>query len=585
MSAAAQVIKAMAKGAKEGAKKGAASASKTRGGGKADGALDRIDKHIESLLTTPTKGQQKVETAVKSQRVYRQGQNKAGAAGTAAGAGAMYFMMDVGGEKVSVPADKAKNPNKLKTSDVEILEEKEVSDFEKAFSEAFENGEETFMWNGKEYAVELKTGDRTMKSKGGKIISLVEKLFDIKVPTKTASKKKQVVDESRAEELLQEEMEKNPQLLDELSDEDYMELMDSLSPSTRAKFGVGEEPADDMFEMMQDMSPAETAKNLQFFDSVDDIQSYTMNLNPQQTREFLDNVPEEDYDLFGGFENMMKELGPREVKAEGGKISKKDIEYINSIKNKKDREAMIGKYQIFAGYDAIKEAGIDELKEPEKAEKIKKEAAAKALSELKRYGLNKGGMLTTSKGSMLVPPEMESDVPEDTYSNIPEDEMDDVMAAQKPDDAVEEDYVSYVMSEVLSEEEVDYVNSMLEADDKFSQIFDKLILSAAEFQGSGEVEGPGDGTSDDIPARLSDGEFVFTKKATDQLGAETLQSMMDDAERAYDGGLMKKAEGGLLFNPMSAVDDPVAAGDSAQTQLDVERQMLRANRVPSLIGG
>jgi hypothetical protein len=189
--------------------------------------------------------------------------------------------------------------------------------------------------------------------------------------------------------------------------------------------------------------------------------------------------------------------------------------------------------------------------------------------------------------SLFIPPEMEmeSAVPEDTYSNIPEDEMDDVMAAQKPDGVVEEDYVSYVMSEVLSEEEVDYVNSMLEADDKFSQIFDKLILSAAEFQGSGEVEGPGDGTSDDIPARLSDGEFVFTKKATDQLGAETLQSMMDDAERAYDGGLMKKAEGGLLFNPMSAVDDPVAAGDSAQTQLDVERQMLRANRVPSLIGG
>ena len=274
----------------------------------------------------------------------------------------------------------------------------------------------------------------------------------------------------------------------------------------------------------------------------------------------------------------------RMPKAEGGKISKKDIEYINSIKNKKDREAMIGKYQIFAGYDAIKEAGIDELKEPEKAEKIKKEAAAKALSELKRYGLNKGGMLTNSKGSMLVPPEMESAIPEDTYPNIPEEEMDDVMAAQKPDGVVEEDYVSYVMSEVLSEEEVDYVNSMLETDDKLSQIFDKLILSASEFQGAGEVEGPGDGTSDDIPARLSDGEFVFTKKATDQLGAETLQSMMDDAERAYDGGLMKKAEGGLMY-------DPVAMGNSlnqnplAQNELDVQRQMLRANRMPSLIGG
>ena len=361
-----------------------------------------------------------------------------------------------------------------------------------------------------------KTG-RLQKSKGGKIVSLVEKLFDIKVPAKTAAKKKQVVDESRAEELLQEEMQKNPQLLDELSDEDYMDLMDSLSPATRAKFGVGDEPADDMLEMMQDMSPAEAAQNLQFFNSVDDIQNYTMGLNPQQTREFLDNVPEDDYDLFGGFENMVKELGPREVKAKGGQMN-----------------------------------------------------------------------------SLFIPPEMEMEdkVPEDTYSNIPEDEMEDVLASQKPDDEMEKDYVSYVMGETLSEEEIDYVNSMLESDDKLSQIFDKLILSAAEFDGAGEVEGPGDGTSDDIPARLSDGEFVFTKKATDQLGAENLQSMMDEAERAYDGGLMKKAQGGLMFNPMSAVDDPVASGGtsntttpSAQTQLDVERQMLRANRMPSLIGG
>ena len=190
--------------------------------------------------------------------------------------------------------------------------------------------------------------------------------------------------------------------------------------------------------------------------------------------------------------------------------------------------------------------------------------------------------------SLFIPPEMEmeDEVPEDTYPNIPEDELEDVMASQKPDDEMEKDYVSYVMGETLSEEEIDYVNSMLESDDKLSQIFDKLILSAAEFDGAGEVEGPGDGTSDDIPARLSDGEFVFTKKATDQIGAENLQSMMDEAERAYDGGLMKKAEGGLMFNPMSAVDDPVASGTpSTQTQLDVQRQMLRANRMPSLIGG
>jgi hypothetical protein len=196
-------------------------------------------------------------------------------------------------------------------------------------------------------------------------------------------------------------------------------------------------------------------------------------------------------------------------------------------------------------------------------------------------------------GSLFIPPEMEmsEDIPVDTYPNIPEDEMDEVMASQKPDDVVEEDYVSYVMSEVLSEEEVDYVNSKLESDDQLSQIFDKLILSASEFKGEGEVEGPGDGTSDDIPARLSDGEFVITAKATEQIGAENLQKMMDDAERAYDGGLMKKAQGGLMFNPMSAIEDPGTLGGaisttpSAQTALDVQRQMLRANRMPSLIGG
>lgn len=428
MSVAAQVIKAMAKGAKEGAKKGAASASKTRGGGKADGVSERIDKHVEALLTPPTPGQEKIESVTKQQRVYRQGQNKAGAAGAAAGAGAMYFMMDVGGEKVSVPADKAKTPDKLKTSDVEILEKKEASEFEKAFSEAFENGEETFMWNGKKYAVELKAGDRTMKGEGG--------------PMR------------------------------------------------------------------------------------DDIESYKS-------------------------------------------LSKQRDLSLSKAEDEKARQRINQRFDDYTkGFDgSVIMKALQELDAEQEKEQTR--------------------MPKAEGGSLFVPPEMEmnEDIPVDTYPNIPEDEMDDVMTSQKPDDVVEEDYVSYVMSEVLDESEIDYINSKLESDDQLSQIFDKLILSASEFKGEGEVEGPGDGTSDDIPARLSDGEFVITAKATEQLGAENLQQMMDDAERAYDGGLMKKAAGGLLFNPMSAVDDPVASGDSAQTQLDVQRQMLRANRMPSLIGG
>jgi hypothetical protein len=40
------------------------------------------------------------------------------------------------------------------------------------------------------------------------------------------------------------------------------------------------------------------------------------------------------------------------------------------------------------------------------------------------------------------------------------------------------------------------------------------IMDTSKFpRRNGEISGPGTGTSDDIPAMLSDGEFVFTAKA------------------------------------------------------------------------
>jgi putative AlgH/UPF0301 family transcriptional regulator len=40
--------------------------------------------------------------------------------------------------------------------------------------------------------------------------------------------------------------------------------------------------------------------------------------------------------------------------------------------------------------------------------------------------------------------------------------------------------------------------------------------------------------SDSIPARLSDGEFVFTAKATEQIGESELMRLMKDAEAQAD---------------------------------------------------
>ena len=125
------------------------------------------------------------------------------------------------------------------------------------------------------------------------------------------------------------------------------------------------------------------------------------------------------------------------------------------------------------------------------------------------------------------------------------------------------------------------------------------MLNATEFTGSGEVDGPGTGISDSIPARLSDGEFVFTRKATDQIGADKLQKMMDDAEREFDqrkgkalGGNVTSS-GGMtsadLYNQPEQIDSNgyrMAKGMEnpvIQQQEDIGRQMMYSSKVPSLL--
>ena len=56
---------------------------------------------------------------------------------------------------------------------------------------------------------------------------------------------------------------------------------------------------------------------------------------------------------------------------------------------------------------------------------------------------------------------------------------------------------------------------------------------------NGAINGPGTGTSDDIPAMLSDGEFVFTAKSVRNMGGG---SRRKGAAKMYK--LMKMLEGG-----------------------------------------
>ena len=120
-----------------------------------------------------------------------------------------------------------------------------------------------------------------------------------------------------------------------------------------------------------------------------------------------------------------------------------------------------------------------------------------------------------------------------------DDQMMMVMTApqeseMEPDDDMEDNYTRFIMEEALSEEEEDMLTSKLEQDEELAMLFDKIIDVAQEFAGSGPVEGPGSGVSDSIPARLSDGEFVFTAKAVEEIGEDALMSMMKEAEAAAD---------------------------------------------------
>jgi len=166
---------------------------------------------------------------------------------------------------------------------------------------------------------------------------------------------------------------------------------------------------------------------------------------------------------------------------------------------------------------------------------------------LKRISFAEGGSLLSDDMPMDMPME-EQETPEvvtgmgyqeggslldDDMSMMPED-MKMSPEPMDSDEVMEDNYVDFVISQALSEEQQEFLNEQLEGNDMLSVIFDQVIEAASEFTGDGSVEGPGTGVSDDIPARLSDGEFVFTAKAVEEIGEDTLMSMMKEAEAGAD---------------------------------------------------
>jgi len=172
-----------------------------------------------------------------------------------------------------------------------------------------------------------------------------------------------------------------------------------------------------------------------------------------------------------------------------------------------------------------------------------------------------------------------TEMPGATHGEYEEQEM-------LPDEEMEEDYVDYVMQETLSNEDRNYLIDTLEKDDRLSEIFDQVVESATEFSGSGPIEGPGSEMSDSIPARLSDGEFVFTAKAVEEIGSDNLMSMMKEAEASAEqrqgvayGGMVEE-EGDPKAVPIQTTGSQAAQGNVprvVQPNRQVDEEMLKAS--------
>ena len=156
-----------------------------------------------------------------------------------------------------------------------------------------------------------------------------------------------------------------------------------------------------------------------------------------------------------------------------------------------------------------------------------------------------------------------------------EDQMDDLMMMPQeeeemvPDEEMEDNYIDFIVGESLTPEDEEYLLTALEQDDRLSMIFDQVVETASEFAGSGPVEGPGTGMSDSIPARLSDGEFVITSKATEEIGPDKLQDMMEQAEMDADARQMRQ-EGGYI---QEEEEEDVSIGMASQPKVVGQRLM------------
>ena len=232
-----------------------------------------------------------------------------------------------------------------------------------------------------------------------------------------------------------------------------------------------------------------------------------------------DDIPElEEADIDDLISRAIKlNLKIRKIKKRGIKLTAKQEKDLEEFKAKDRKVEMaiggvvgnesISKYNQRPDYQAYAEGDVVEDEMPDED--------MPPMEELK-----------VEEESLLQPMGMDDEMPMDDEEDISDEDLEGM-------DAI-------IDTSALSDEEEQLLDEAVEMHPELEAIIPKLV--ATEFTDDGEVEGPGTGTSDSIPALLSDGEFVFTAKAVKNIGVDKLRSMMKKAEEDYDAGIQSQEE-------------------------------------------
>jgi len=254
----------------------------------------------------------------------------------------------------------------------------------------------------------------------------------------------------------------------------------------RQKYAIGDEvEGKDISDIIKEMEPLEET-------DVDDLVPKDTDMSSVEIKNMIDRLEAEkklstDIGVKSNIENQiekLKTLQMKKIRAATGGLMKMSIGGQAALDEKYDRRR---DYQAYAEGDMVEDESL-----------------------MSPTGMNEAAMGTA--------------------------EADMEMMAEE--DAEFGDMDSVVDTSALSEDEEKILDDAVEMFPELEGIIPKI--SATEFTEDGEVEGPGTGTSDSIPALLSDGEFVFTAKAVKHLGVDKLRKMMKDAEAAYDSGMQSQ---------------------------------------------